>query len=268
MAMKQNLASAIEAQLCNIGEVDCEELGCAIDMLKDLEEALYFCTITEAMNGEGKGKGNVEIEYEGHKKNGQSQMMNGNDQMYYPMYAGGGGGSQMYNMGGGMPMMYANGGGSSGGSGGSSGGSSGGGGNSGGSSSGGGSGSDYGGNGQSYSNGGGQSYYGGDEQMYYQGRDSQGRFTSGRGGGSSRSNYSEPMMMERDGREGRSYMNRRMYMEAKNTKDKASQLRELEKYMQELTSDMVEMIEDASPEEKQYLEKKISALASKIGQMK
>lgn len=150
MAMKQNLASAIEAQLCNIGEVDCEELGCAIDMLKDLEEALYFCTITEAMNGEGKGKGNVEIEYEGHKKNGQSQM-NGNDQMYYPMYAGGG--SQMYNMGG-MPMMYANGGGSSGGGGGSSyyGGS---GGNQ--SYSNGGEGS------QSYSNGGGQSYYGGDE---------------------------------------------------------------------------------------------------------
>ena len=30
MAMKQNLASAIEAQLCNLGEVDCEELGQAI----------------------------------------------------------------------------------------------------------------------------------------------------------------------------------------------------------------------------------------------
>ena len=59
-----------------------------------------------------------------------------------------------------------------------------------------------------------------------------------------------------------------MYMEAKGSKDKATQLRELEKYMQELTSDMVEMIQDSSPEEKQYLEKKISALATKIGQMK
>jgi hypothetical protein len=38
--------------------------------------------------------------------------------------------------------------------------------------------------------------------------------------------------------------------------------------MQELSQDMVEMISDASPEEKQYLEKKITALASKIGQMK
>ena len=244
MAMKQNLASAIEAQLCNLGEVDCEELGQAIDMLKDLEEALYFCTITEAMNGEGKGKGNIEIEYEGHKKNGHSQM-NGNDQMYY-------GGSQMYM---GSPMMYANG--------------SNGGGNSG-NSNGGSSSSYYGGNSggsQSYYGGeNGQSYYGGSDQMYYQGRDSQGRFTSGRG--SSRSDYSEPMMMHRDEREGRSPMNRRMYMEAKSTKDKASQLRELEKYMQELTSDMVEMIQDSSSEEKQYLEKKISALASKIGQMK
>lgn len=68
---------------------------------------------------------------------------------------------------------------------------------------------------------------------------------------------------------GHSYKNRKMYMEAKEMhKDKAVQLRELEKYMQELTSDIVEMIEDASTEEKQYLEKKITALATKIGQMK
>jgi hypothetical protein len=31
---------------------------------------------------------------------------------------------------------------------------------------------------------------------------------------------------------------------------------------------MVDMIQDASPDEKAYLEKKITALASKIGQMK
>lgn len=214
MAMKQNLMCAIEAQLCNLQEVDTEELGAAIDMLKDLEEALYFCTITEAMNGGGK-YGNVEVEYEnGHKKNGHS---NGSDQMYYS-----------------YPMMYSDG-------------------------------------GRMYNDGqnnGNQSYYGGNgsSQMYAQGRDSMGRYTSN-GNGSSRSDYSEPMYM-RDDREGRSPMNRRMYMEAKHSKDKATQLRELEKYMQELTSDMVEMIQDSSSEEKQYLEKKISALAAKIGQMK
>ena len=69
-----------------------------------------------------------------------------------------------------------------------------------------------------------------------------------------------------DAHEGRSHMSRKMYMEAKEmNKDKAAQLRELEKYMQELSSDITEMIADASPEEKQYLEKKITALASKIG---
>ena len=51
-------------------------------------------------------------------------------------------------------------------------------------------------------------------------------------------------------------------------KDKATQLRELEKYMQELSQDIVEMINDATTEEKSYLEKKITALATKIGQMK
>jgi hypothetical protein len=39
----------------HLGEVDAEELGEAIDMLKDLEEAIYYTTITEAMN-EGGGE--------------------------------------------------------------------------------------------------------------------------------------------------------------------------------------------------------------------
>ena len=74
---------------------------------------------------------------------------------------------------------------------------------------------------------------------------------------------------ERDYREGSSPLKRKAYLESKEMKkDKTTQLKELEKYMQELTSDIVEMIQDATVEEKQYLEKKISALASKIGQMK
>ena len=86
-------------------------------------------------------------------------------------------------------------------------------------------------------------------------------------GSSSRNYYDGPTY--RDEREGRSYNSRRMYMEAKEmNKDKATQLRELEKYMQELSQDVTEMIADASPEEKQYLEKKMTALASKISQMK
>jgi hypothetical protein len=96
-----------------------------------------------------------------------------------------------------------------------------------------------------------------------------GNSSSGNMNSSNGRNYYEEPNMWRDEREGRSHMSRRMYMEAKDMKrDKATQLRELEKYMQELSQDITEMIADASPEEKQYLEKKITALASKIGQMK
>lgn len=189
-AMRENLASCIEYQLQHLEDVDCEELGEAIDMLKDLEETLYFHAITEAMKGEGAYGDWPET-----KKNGHHQYDD----------------SQMYYGGWNAPMMY-----------------------------------------------------------YDGGKGSHGHSNSGNGNSNSNSSsyYHEPMNYERDEREGRSPQNRRMYMEAKYTKDKATQLRELEKYMQELTGDMVEMIQDASPEEKQYLEKKISALASKIGQMK
>ena len=68
-----------------------------------------------------------------------------------------------------------------------------------------------------------------------------------------------------DEREGKSYRSRRMYMESKESKqDKTIQMRELEKYLQELAQDITEMIEDASAEERQYLSKKISALATKV----
>ena len=39
----------IESQMTNLDEVDTKELGEAIDMIKDLEEAMYYCTITKAM---------------------------------------------------------------------------------------------------------------------------------------------------------------------------------------------------------------------------
>ena len=59
-----------------------------------------------------------------------------------------------------------------------------------------------------------------------------------------------------------------MYMESKEShQDKATQMRELEKYMQELTQDVIEMVEGASQEEKQYLSKRVSALANKLAQL-
>lgn len=68
---------------------------------------------------------------------------------------------------------------------------------------------------------------------------------------------------------GHSPHGRKRYLEAReHGKDKSIQLRELEKYIQELNMDIVDMINDASVEEKSYLEKKITALAAKIGQIK
>jgi hypothetical protein len=53
--LKELLVDAIE---CEVEEglegVDTKELGEAIDMVKDLAKAMYYCTITEAMEGEGK----------------------------------------------------------------------------------------------------------------------------------------------------------------------------------------------------------------------
>lgn len=72
----------------------------------------------------------------------------------------------------------------------------------------------------------------------------------------------------RDHREGRSHKQRKMYMETKELHpDKTKQLQELEKYMKELSDDMVEMISDASAEEKQYLGNRLSALSSKIAKL-
>lgn len=65
--------------------------------------------------------------------------------------------------------------------------------------------------------------------------------------------------------EGHSYLKRKAYLEAKeHKKDKIVQMKELEEYMKELSIDMTDMIKDASLEERQLLEKRLQALATKI----
>lgn len=61
--MKEALVGCVEGQVFgNLKDVDAKELGEAMDMIKDLSEAIYYCTITEAMEkgeeyGEKSGKG-------------------------------------------------------------------------------------------------------------------------------------------------------------------------------------------------------------------
>ena len=69
----------------------------------------------------------------------------------------------------------------------------------------------------------------------------------------------------RDVREGRSGEKRKGYMEAKEMgKEKGEKMRELENYMKELSTDVTEMISDASPEEKSMLKTKMQTLLQKI----
>ena len=56
-SMKESLMACAQAQMGNLQNVDTKELGEAIDMIKDLEEAIYYCTITKAMEEKDKNGG-------------------------------------------------------------------------------------------------------------------------------------------------------------------------------------------------------------------
>lgn len=47
--IKRALTSQVEAQMGNLEKVNTHELGEAIDMIKDLADAMYHCSIVEAM---------------------------------------------------------------------------------------------------------------------------------------------------------------------------------------------------------------------------
>lgn len=74
----------------------------------------------------------------------------------------------------------------------------------------------------------------------------------------------------RDGREGRSGISRRSYMQTKemhpdnSQESKQAKIKELEKYMGELSGDITEMIAGASNEEKTMLKAKLQTLMQKI----
>ena len=201
--MKETLVSAVQGQLSNLSQADTKELGCAIDMIKDLSEAIYYCTITKSMEESDEEKEEMEkiMKYSSQGQGqGQQPMMYFQERIREPYY---------------MPRDMDR----------------------------------------------------GEGRMYYnEGGGSSGGNNS-RSGGSTRG-YSEPTYMnqhERDPREGRAPERRRMYMEVKSkNSDKNMHLKELDSYAHELTNDILEMMEDASPEEKQALKKKIIELTGKM----
>ena len=187
--IKETLLCAVESQLSDLANVDAGELGEVIDMIKDLEEANYYCTVVKAME-------------EGVEEQDESRM-------YYST-KGKIKRGPVYGPEGHKPIEMR------------------------------------------------------EMEWEYEG-EGHGRPYEEKREGAWRH---EPGAAHTDAREGRSYVSRKMYMEAKEIhKDKAMQMKELEKYVQELAQDMIEMVEGASPEEKQYLSKKVTALANKIIQI-
>ena len=198
--MKETLMNCVQGQLGDLSSVDAKELGEVIDMIKDLEEAIYYCTVVEAMEKAGE---NGYEEYSRHQAHYSEPYYRDMDRRVGRMYYG----------------------------------------------------DSYMTSGQGNSN---------------SGMRSSGHGSSGSNHSSSSAQYTEKEypMEWRDHREGRSPKSRRMYMESKEThQDKIAQMRELERYVQELTQDVIEMVEDASPEEKQYLSKRVTALGNKLSQL-
>lgn len=105
-----------------------------------------------------------------------------------------------------------------------------------------------------------------DGKMYYT-EPSMSRSGSNYGNSSNRTGSMSGM---RDSREGRSGQSRRSYMETKEMRpdnspeSKQAKMRELEKYMGELSTDLTEMIAGASNEEKTMLKTKLQTLTQKI----
>jgi hypothetical protein len=52
-SMKEALVNCAQSNMSNLATVNAEELGEVVDMIKDLEEAIYYHTITESMKGNG-----------------------------------------------------------------------------------------------------------------------------------------------------------------------------------------------------------------------
>lgn len=183
--MKNQLVSLVQGQLSHPDCVNTTELGEAVDMIKDLSEASYYCAITKAMEESEEAK---------KKQNYPAPAQDYNNRYYSTPNGGNGnnGSNRMYTTPSRrMPMYYT------------------------------------------------------PEYREYP--------------------YENEYIMSYDPREGRAKESRRMYMESKEMhKDSNTQMMDLEKYVQDLTHDITEMIADASPTEKQVLQQKINLLADKI----
>ena len=48
-AMKERLMTCVESQMGDLSQTNAEELGEVVDMIKDLEETIYYASVVKAM---------------------------------------------------------------------------------------------------------------------------------------------------------------------------------------------------------------------------
>lgn len=205
--MKETLVSATQAQLANLQNVDTKELGCAIDMIKDLSEAMYYCSIVKSMEEVQEEQKKQQQQPQQQQYQHQPSMMYFREMYPYPYpYYPERDQDREYNR-----MYYSE---------------------------------------------------GGSTQTSNSSTGSSNR--SGEGNGGYR-NYKE-FQYYPNPYEGRSPEQRRTYMESKHSGNKEGGMKELERYAQELTSDIIEMMQEATAEEKQMLARKLTVLSNKIQQ--
>ena len=202
--IKDSLLGAIEGQIGDLSNVDAQELGEVVDMVKDMEEAIYYCSIVKAMEEQKEEKEIAEKYYSTRRP------------QYIPIYMNEGKNDldsrdldRQYGR-----MYYSD--------------------------------------GSVPSNNGQMRAY----RPYY---------TSPEWERENAMNLAYPAEIH-DVREGRSPISRRNYIESKELhKETPIRMKELEKYLQELSQDITEMISDATPEEKTILQQKLNTLATKVG---
>lgn len=88
--MKEQLMSCVQGQLGDISRVDAHELGQAIDMIKDLSQAIYYCTITESMEKADKKEEQAPVNNINYYTTPEYRnMQRAGGYMYYPASNGG-----------------------------------------------------------------------------------------------------------------------------------------------------------------------------------
>ena len=85
--IEQCLISQVQAQMGDLKKVNAKELGEVMDMIKDLEEAMYYCSIIEAMDKSKEDNQqppmNISYYMEGDHGNGNSGTNSNRGNYYY-----------------------------------------------------------------------------------------------------------------------------------------------------------------------------------------